>query len=180
MNNLKSYIPIVFFILIIGAGSFGVYKIHTYASTFSVRVVEINSKLQSLEATRSNLELFKKILLKGSAEQEQMDAYVLSGDTVFKAITDLEKDGKKTGVFTGDNLGISSVSKRENSELKKLNAGEVVVTISAEGKRDRIDSYVEALTNLPFVSHIEQIQQTFSKETGKTRATITLVITEIL
>lgn len=166
-------------ILVIGAGSFGVYKVHRYVSTFSERVVEINGKLQSLEVKKKNIELFKKILLKGSEEQEQIDAYILKGDTVFKTITDIEKDGKKAGVLS-DNSGIVSVAKRENAELKKLNAGEVVVTIAAEGETSRVDSYIEALDSLPYVSHIEKINIEFGENKQKTRAIITLVITELL
>lgn len=179
MNNLKLYIPILFLILVLGAGSFGVYKIQTYVSTFSDRVVEINGKLQTLEASKKNIELFKKILSKGSAEQEQIDAYILKGDTVFKAITDIEKDGKKAGILD-DDLGVVSVEKRENAVLKKVNAGEVVVTIAAEGETSKVDSYIEALDNLPFVSHIEKINIQFGESKQKTRAIITVVITELL
>lgn len=180
MNNLKTYIPIVFLIVVLAAGSFGVYKIHTYVSNFSQGIVEINGKLQTLEETKKNIELYKKILSKGSVEQAQIDAYILSGDAVFNAITELEKDGKTAGVFTGEGTGISSVTKRENAELKKVNAGEVVVNINAEGDMARVDSYIEALANLPFVSHIEKINLTFAETGPKTKASITIVITELL
>lgn len=179
MNNIKSYIPIVFLLLILAAGSFGVYKIHTYASTFSDRIVEINNKLLSLEEAKKNIDLYKKILSKGSVEQEQIDSYILSGDSVFKAITNIEKDGKKAGVL-GDNLGIVSVTKRENAELKNVNAGEVVVVITAEGETSKVDAYIEALDNLPFVSHLEKINTVFADTKLKTKATITIVITELL
>lgn len=180
MNNSKSYIPIAFLVLILVGGVFGVCKIHTYVSTFSTRVVEINAKLQALEETKKNIELYKKILSKGSFEQEQLDSYILKGDTVFKAITDMEKDGKRAGVLSSEGLGIVSVSKRENATLKKFKAGEVVVTIAIEGETSKVDSYIEALDNLPFVSHLEKIHITFGDSKFKTRANIVLVITELL
>lgn len=179
MNNIKTYIPILILVLIVAAGSFGVYKIQTYVSTFTVRVVEINSHLKTLESKKKSIELFKKILSKGSEEQEQIDMYILKGDGVFTAITNLEKDGKKTGIL-GENSGIVSVAKRENATLKEFDAGEVVVTIVAEGQDDRIDSYIEALDNLPFVSHLERVSIVHEKNSQKTQATIILVITELL
>lgn len=179
MNNVKIYTPILLLILVLGAGSFGVYKIHTYVSTFSSRVVEINSTLQNLEATKMNIELFKKILSKGSVEQEQIDSYILKGDTVFKAITDIEKDGRKAGLLS-ENSGIISVTKRENETLKKMNAGEVVVMIAAEGDTARVDAYIAALDNLPYVSHIERINIEFGESKRQTRAIITVVLTELI
>ena len=180
MNNLKSYIPILFLLFILGGGAFGVYKIHSYVSSFSTRVVEISTKLQSLEDAKKDIELYRKILSKDSIEREQLDMYILKGDTVFKAITDIEKDAKRAGMLTGDNLGIMSVSKRENSELQKFASGEVLVTIEVEGEISKIDSYIEALDHLPFISHIEKINIIFSDNKFKTRANIVLVITELL
>ncbi|MES2622801.1 MAG: hypothetical protein V4576_00145 [Patescibacteria group bacterium] len=180
MNSIKKYISIAFLILVLGAGSFGVYMINQYVFNFSERVVEINTKLQTLEATKANMELFTKFLSKGSDEQKQINAYILSGDDVFNAITAIEKDGKKAGMFTGENLGISSVAKRENVTLKKINAGEVVVNMIVEGKTDDVDLYIKALNNLPYVSYIEKVNLTFTDNKARTRAGITLIMTEIL
>jgi hypothetical protein len=138
----------------------------------------MNTKIQTLEQEKKNTELFKKILSKGSVEQEQIDTYILSGDSVFGAITSIEKDGISAGLFGSDSLGIISVEKRENADLDNKNAGEVVVTITAESDPIRIDAYIAALSNLGFVSHIEKI--VVSNTDRKTRATITLIITELL
>jgi hypothetical protein len=138
----------------------------------------MNTTLRSLEETKKKIELYQKILSKGSIEQEQIDTYILSGDSVFKAITNLEKEGKKTGLF--EDGGILSVSKRENESLKILHAGEVVVTISIRGSITNIDSYIQALSSLPFVSHIEKVDIEFSGDMSKNKAVVTLVIAEII
>jgi hypothetical protein len=180
MNNLKKYISIILCVLVLGAGSFGIYMIQRYVSNFSGRVVEINTKLQELEAKKANNELFKKFLSKGSEEQRHLDAYLLSGDEVFNAITNLEKEGKKTGLFNGDSLGLVSVAKRENATLKKMGAGDVVVTIAVEGKTPDVEMYIKALSNLPYASYVEKLQMTFTENKARTRATITLIMTEML
>ncbi len=179
MNNKKYTIFICVAICILSAGVYGMYRLHTYVSNYSARVVEINTKLQALEDAQGKAILYKKILLKGSKEQSQIDSYILSGDAVFKAITDLEKDGKQAGMFNGDDSGIASVRKRDNETLSSLGAGEVVVEVVASGTSDAVDSYIYGLLNLPYVSHIEDVSLQFMDKT-KTKAHITLVITEIL
>jgi nucleoid DNA-binding protein len=138
----------------------------------------MNGKLQTLEETKKKIELYQKILSKGSTEQQQIDAYIVSGDSVFKAITNLEKEGKKTGLF--EDGGILSVSKRENEALKNLQAGEVVVTIAIQGSSQNLDAYIQALANTPYVSHIEKIDIDSSGDILKHRAVITLIITELI
>lgn len=178
MNNSKSNIYIVILIIALGLMSFGLYRLHVYVGNFSNRVIEINTKLQTLEENKKKIELYKKILLKGSKEQEQIDSYILQGDSVFKAITDLEKEGKKTGLF--EKGGILSVSKRDNDELKDFNAGEVIVVIGVEGLTESVDTYMSALINLPYVSHIEKVEVQFLEGGSKTKANITLIITELI
>lgn len=178
MNNSRSNIYIIILIIAIGLMSFGVYRLHTYVSTFSNRVLQMNEKLVDLGESKKKIELYKKILSKGSKEQEQINSYILSGDSVFKAITKLEKDGKKTGLL--ENGGILSVSKRENEKLTNLHAGEVVVEISAEGAIADVDLYIQALANLPYVSYIEKVSLNFSKNKLKSTAVITLIITELI
>lgn len=179
MNNKKYTIFICTAICILSAGVYGMYRLHTYVSNYSARVIEINTKLKTLEEARGKASLYKKILSKGSKEQAQIDAYILSGDAVFQAITDLEKDGKKSGMFNGEDGGIASVRKRDNENLSTLGAGEVVVEVVAQGTRDAVDAYIHGLLNLPYVSHIEDVSLQFMDKT-KTKAHITLVITEIL
>lgn len=178
MNNSKSNIYIGLLLVVLGAMFFGVRKLHMYVTTFSDRVIEINKEVQNLEDKKLKIGLYKKILLKGSEEQQKLDAYILSGDGVFKAITDIEKDGTRASLFgTG---GISSVTKRESSSLTELQAGEVVVVIDVEGPLASIQTYIQALTHLPYVSYVEKIQVSMSENTTKTKATITLVIIEQL
>lgn len=179
MNNTKYTIFIFISTCIFITGVYGMYKLHVYVSDYSKRVVETNTKLQALEEKRSIDELYKKILIKGSKEQAQIDSYILSGDSVFKYITDLENDTKNIGLFDEDGSGISSVRKRENGDLNPLGAGEVVLDIVASGSYKKVDSYIEALSNLPYVSYVESVSLSFDAK-GKTRANIVLVITEIL
>ena len=178
MNNSSKNIYIVLLVCLIGLVSFGVYYLHAYVTDFSNRSADVHAQVQKLEDSKKTIELYRKILATGSKEQEQLGSYILSGDAVFTAITVLEKDGKKTGLYgTG---GILSVSKRENESLKNLQAGEVVVQISVEGKTNDVNLYIQALANLPYASHIEKVNLNFSNDSSTTKADITLVITELL
>jgi len=178
MNKPSARIYIFLCLCLIGLISFGVYTLHAHVTGFSNRSADIHMQVHKLEDTKKTIELYRKILANGSKEQEQLNAYILSGDAVFTAVTDLEKDGKKVGLFTVG--GILSVSKRESEILKALQAGEVVVQVSVEGDANDVDLYIQALTNLPYASYVEKVSLNFSKETAKTKADITLVIIELI
>lgn len=156
------------------------YTLHNYVAGYSTRVAEVNTELKSLVTSKQKIELYKKILLKGSKEQEQMDTYILSGDNVFATMTSIEKDIKKIGLAPDDGLILSSIAPRDNETLKAFNAREVVVDIVLQGDTTRINTYVDALANAPFVSHIEKVVFAYSENKLKTKAVITLVITELI
>lgn len=178
MNNSQSHTYIALIICVICAVSFGVYTFHTHVTGFPRRSIEIYDQVQKLEDTQNTIALYRKILTQDSKEQEQINAYIVKGDAVFKAITDIEKDGKRTGLFASG--GIVSVEKRESEALKKLQAGEVVVKISVEGDKNNVDLYIQALANLPYVSYIEKVNLQSPLDQVKTRADITLVIIELI
>lgn len=178
MNNSKSHTYIALIICIICLVSFGVYTLHVHVTGFPLRSIEIYNQIQKLEDTQNTIALYRKILTEDSKEQKQIDTHILQGDAVFKAITDIEKDGKRTGLFTSG--GIISVEKRESESLKKLQAEEVVVNISVEGDKNNVDVYIQALANLPYVSYIQKVNVQSPLDRVKTRADITLVIIELI
>lgn len=178
MNKSFLNIYIVILACLIGLAIFGVYTVQTYVTGFSNRSADIHGQLQKFEESRNTIELYRKILAEGSKEQAQIDSYILTGDEVFKAITDIEKDGKKIKLFTSG--GILSVTKRDTEALQQLHAGEVVVQISVEGDVHDVDLYIKALANLPYASYLEKVSLTFSDQSSRAKADITLIITESL
>ncbi len=179
MNKSSVQLYIGTSITILGVLFFGVYELHTYVTGFSSRSSDIHMQVEKLQEKKKTIELYRKILAEGSQEQDRLNTYILSGDAVFTAVTDLEKDGKKIGLFTPGG-GILSVSKREGESLKNLQAGEVIVQMAVEGDANDVDLYIQSLTNLPYASYVEKVSLNFSKENAKTKADITLVIIELI
>ncbi len=132
--------------------------------------------------------MYKKILVQGSAEQDEIKKYVLSSATSFSAISKIEADLQSTGLATKEKGGLMSVTLREDADLAKYNAREVVIQLDAEGPYKRIDQYVRTLAYIPYVAHIEKVnleflekaQTTTSLEGPLVKARIYLVIVETI
>lgn len=160
-------------------------------SQFDVYVLKISEKrelVKFLEKNKQSFDLYKKILVQGSTEQDEIKKYVLSSATSFSAISKIEVDLQSTGLATKERGGLMSVDLRENADLGRFNAREVVIKLDAEGPYKRVDQYIKTLSYIPYVAHIEKIEMDFlekaqtttSVEGPRVKATISLVIVETI
>lgn len=160
-------------------------------SQFDVYVLKISEKrelVKFLEKNKQSFDLYKKILVQGSTEQDEIKKYVLSSATSFSAISKIEADLQSTGLATKDKGGLAEVTLRENADLARYNAREIVIELEAEGPYKRIDQYIKTLSYIPYVAHIEnveidfleKVQTTTSVEGPRVKATIFLVIVETI
>lgn len=175
---------VLMFVLLLGSVWYG-------KTQFDVYVLKISEKrelVKFLEKNKQSFDLYKKILVQGSAEQDEIKKYVLSSATSFSAISRIEADLQSTGLATKEKGGLMSVSLRENADLGKYNAREVVIQLDAEGPYKRVDQYIRTLSYIPYVAHIEKVelnflekaQTTTSLEGPQVRARIHLVIVETI
>lgn len=158
---------------------------------FDIYVLKISEKrelVKFLEKNKQSFDLYKKILVQGSTEQDEIKKYVLSSATSFSAISKIEADLQSTGLATKEKGGLMSVDLRENADLGRFNAREVVIRLEAEGPYKRVDQYIKTLSYIPYVAHIEKVdmdflekaQTTTSVEGPRVKATIFLVIVETI
>lgn len=164
----------------------GIWYAHRQFNGYVQKISEKRQLVQFLEKNKASFELYKKILVKGSTEQDEIKKYVLSSNTSFSAISRIEIDMQKAGLATKEKGGLSSVTAREDGELSKQGAREVVVQLDAEGSYQKINDYIKALSVLPYVSYVEKvdlqfidrIQTTVSTEGPAVHAIIHLVVIE--
>lgn len=175
---------ILMFVLLLGSIWYGKMQFDEYV----LKISEKRELVKFLEKNKQSFDLYKKILVKGSSEQDEIKKYVLSSETSFSAISRIESDLLSTGLATKDKGGLMSVTLRENADLAKYNAREVVIQLDAEGPYKRIDQYVKTLSYVPFVAHIEKVDLDFLEKTQTTtsvegplvHARIYLVIVETI
>ncbi len=164
----------------------GIWYANVEFNMYVQKISEKRQVVQFLEKNKASFELYKKILVKGSAEQDEIKKYVLSSNTSFSAISRIEVDMQRAGLATKERGGLSSVTAREDGELSKQGAREVVVQLDAEGSYQKINDYIKALSVLPYVSYVEKVdlqfidkvQTTVSTEGPAVHASIYLVVIE--
>ncbi len=178
MKFSKKYIYILLYLCILGISIFLIQILHVQVSTFGEKIRDTQSRVVILNENQKVLDLYKKILVQGSKEQQDIEKYILTSDRTFDVVSQIEKDAKDAGLIAEDKGGIVSVESRENTELEKYGAHELVVKIQVENDIDIIDRYIEAISNLPYVSHIEKIELIFNNKARTSVANITLVLTE--
>lgn len=178
MKIPKKYLYILLYICILGVSVFCIYMLHSRVTTFSEKIRGTQVKVAVLEENKKVLDLYKKILIQGSKEQQDIEKYILTRKGTFDVVSQIEKDAKDAGLIAKDKGGITSVASRENVDLEKYDAHELVVILQVEQDMDIVDRYVEALSNLPYVSHLEKVKMDFNNKTRTTKAEITLVLTE--
>jgi len=152
--------------------------LHNRVATFSEKIRETQIKVATLEENKKVLDLYKKILIQGSKEQQDIEKYILTSKKTFEVVSQIEKDAKDAGLIVKDKGGIISVASRENIDLEKYDARELVVILQVEQTRDIVHQYIEALSNLPYVSHVEKVKVFFNSKTKVATAEITLVLIE--
>ncbi len=157
---------------------FGIYILHTQVTTFSEKIHGSQVKVAELEETKKVLDLYKKILVQGSKEQQDIEKYILTSKHTFDAVSQIEKDAKEVGLIAKDKGGIISVTSRENATYAKYDAHELVVVLHVEQNSDVVDAYIDALSNLPYVSYVEKVSLVINNKTKTTAADITVVLIE--
>ena len=188
MKTSKFLFSIIWAMLTIALLACALWYGQKYFEIYVQQISEKRERVQFLEKNKQSFDLYKKILVKDSAEQGEIKKFVLSDETSFSAISKIESDMQKIGLASREKGGLMSVSPRENAELAALHAREVLVQLEAEGPYQRVDDYIKALTYLPYVSFIEKvefqflekIQTTVSSDGPLVRARIHLVIIETL
>lgn len=177
MKKYKKYLYISLYLVILGIVIFGIYLLQKQVATFSEKNHEMQVRVRVLEDNKKVLDLYKKMLVQGSKEQKEIERYIINSKNTFDAVSQIEKDAKSIGLIGEDKGGIMSVTSRENADLEKYDAHELLVDINVEQDSQIIDKYIEALSNLPYVSHIEKIKLIFDNKNHTTNANITLVLT---
>jgi hypothetical protein len=124
------------------------------------------------------LENYKNILLTGSSESNHVKRHILTDDrkSVLGFMNELEDYTKNVGLTDGNSSLITSVASRENASITKYNAGDLVINIKVSGDQEKIDSFLNLLNNIPFVSYIEKIDIKFDYINKKHNANIILII----
>lgn len=188
MKTTKKIIAIWWVFFTVMVFIIGVWYAKKQFDVYVQKTSERKQFVQFLEKNRESFELYKKILVKGSAEQDEIKKYVLNTATSFSAISRIESDMQRAGLATKERGGLMSVTPREDVVLATKGAREIIVELEAEGPYRRVDQYIKGLSSLPYVSYIEKvnlqflekIQTTVSTEGPTTRARIYLIIIETL
>ena len=169
---------IIIFTIVFLLFLYPVYFVNSKIRNYKAEVLGEYEKLAKLESEKKILEIYDQISSKGSNESTQIKKYVLSSDRkeVLGLIDELENYTKKVGLTENGESLIVSVSSRENADLTKYSAADLVITIKVSGSENNIDNFINILSNLPLVSYIEKIDVRYASLNNKNSATIILVI----
>jgi hypothetical protein len=178
LNPSSKIISIVIFIIVLVLFSYPVYFVNNKIRNYKSEVLSDYKKFAELENERNVLEKYNKISSKDSNESMQIKKYVLSSDRkeVLGLINQLESYTKKVGLIDEGGSPIVSVISRENANITKYNAVDLVINIKISGSENNIDNFINILNNLPLVSYIEKINIIHGNINGKNSANIVLVI----
>ncbi len=188
MKTTKKIIAIWWVVCTVAVFIIGVWFAKKEFDIYVQKTSEKKQFVQFLEKNKESFELYKKILVKGSAEQDEIKKYVLSSNTSFGAISRIESDMQKAGLSTKERGGLMSVTPREDAKLASQNAREIIIELEAEGTYQRVNEYIKSLNFLPYVSYtekvnitfLEKVQTTVSSEGPMVKARIYLIVIETL
>lgn len=188
MKTTKKIIAIFWVVCTIAFFSAGVWFAKSQFDAYVQKISERKQFVQFLEKNKESFELYKKILVKGSAEQDEINKYALSTETSFGAISRIESDIQKAGLSTREKGGLMAVTPREDASLSSKNAREIIVELEVEGSYQKVNEYIKGLYFLPYVSYVEKVQiqfldkvqTTFTADGPLTRARIYLIVIETL
>lgn len=157
---------------------YSVYFIDNKIKNYKNEVMGDYTKLAQLENEKTILNTYNKISSKDSLESMKIKKYILSNDrkSVLGLINELEKYTKKVGLTENNDSPIVSISPRENAELSKYNANDLVLNIKVSGSDKNIDNFLNLINNLPLVSYIEKIDIKFDSIKNKNNVNMILVI----
>jgi len=174
----KKIKSITLLILVILACGYPVYVVNSKIRNYRAEVLGDYTKLAELESEKGILDIYNKILLKGSKESIEIQKRILSSDRkeVLELINTFEAYAKKTSLAEGGASPIVSVSTRENASLSKLNAVDLVVSMRVAGNEKDVDTFIQMMDSLPLMSYLEKVDVQYDPITRKNTALITLVI----
>ena len=120
MKTTKKIIAIWWVVCTVAVFIIGVWFAKSEFDIYVQKTSEKKQFVQFLEKNKESFELYKKILVKGSAEQDEIKKYVLSSNTSFGAISRIESDMLKAGLSTKERGGLMSVTPGEDAKLVSL------------------------------------------------------------
>ena len=178
ININKKSISIIVLAIVTMVFVYAVYIINDKIRSYRSDVLGDYTKLAELESEKKILDVYNKILLKGSKESIEIKKHILTNDRkiVLGLINEIENYTKKSGLTENGASPIVSVSTRENALLTKYNGVDLVINIRVVGAEKSIDNFINILDNLPLISYIEKIDTKFDSMINKNSATIVLVI----
>ena len=180
MNNLKNKknISLIFLTIVIVLFVFVVYFVNSKIIVYKNNILSDYTKLAELENDKKIFDNYNRILIKGSDEYIKVKKHILSNDRreVLSLINQFEEYAKKTDLIENNNSPIVSVATRENSNIKKYNANDLVINIRVSGNEKRVDDFINLLNTLPMISYIEKIDMRFDSANKKKIANITLIV----
>lgn len=178
INFSKKNISIAILIVVTLIFVYPVYFVNNKIRSYKTEVLGDYTKLAELENEKTILNTYNQISSKDSNESVKIKKYVLSSDRkdVLGLIAEFENYTKKVGLTENGDSPIVSVASRENAELTKYNAADLVINIKASGSEKNIENFINILNNLPLVSYIEKIDTRHGGVNNKNSANITLVI----
>lgn len=171
-------VNLIFLILILIFFIFLIYYLNDKIRKYKNSVIEDYKKLSQLENEEKIYQKYDKIISKDSTELSVINKYILSSDRkeVLGLINKLEEYAEKTGLSKTGESAIVSVISRENTELLKYNAIDLVININISGSEKDINNFINILNNLPLISYIEKIDIKYSDSNIANNANITLII----
>lgn len=178
LNLNKKFVSITILVIVILIFVYPVYFVNSKIRNYKTEVLGDYNKLAELKSEKSVLDMYNKILLKGSKESIEIKKHILSGDRkdVLGLINELENYTKKVGLTDNGVSPIQSVATRENASLTKYKATDLVVNIKVVGSEKNIDNFINLLNNLPMISYIEKVDIRFDPISNKNSANIVLVM----
>ncbi|MBC7982186.1 hypothetical protein H7X65_03865, partial [Candidatus Parcubacteria bacterium] len=134
-NVNKKAVSTTILVLVILLFVYPVYFINGKIRNYKTEVLGDYTKLAELQSEKNMLDIYNKILIKGSKESMQIKKHILSSDRkeVLGLINELESYAKKVGLTENSNSPIQSVSTRENAALTKYKAADLVITMRVVG-----------------------------------------------
>ena len=164
--------------MVLSLFAFLIYYINSFLIDYKNSISDVYVKFNDLEKEKETLDRYNKVLSKGSKESANIRRHILSDNRkdILNLINELENYTKKVGLSTSENSAIVSVSKRENANLSKYKAGDLVMNISVYGEESKINDFFRLLNNLPFISYIEKIDMKYDPINNKNNANIVLII----
>ncbi len=175
-KNNKKYISLIILIIILIISTYFAYNINYKIKNYKNNFVVDANRLSLLEKEKKLYDLYNKMSVKDSKEALEIQKYILSDNKILlNLINELETYTKKINISDQESP-ILSVSKRENADLTKYHAEDVVIDMKVSGSKDNVEKFLYLLDNIPYVSYIEKMNLNYDNMKGVYNCSISLVI----